>query len=112
MYCWNCGKEIDDKAVFCVHCGVATEQKKEEEKVNALGIAGFIVSLASLFLGLFFGIASAAGLVLSIIGMTKMKTHTRCAGLAVAGLIVGIISTAFWGTMWWIVFPITQTRII
>ena len=32
MYCWNCGKEIDDKAVVCVHCGVATEQKKKKEK--------------------------------------------------------------------------------
>lgn len=24
MYCKNCGKQIDDKAVVCVHCGVAT----------------------------------------------------------------------------------------
>ena len=24
MYCSNCGKEIDDKAVVCVHCGCAT----------------------------------------------------------------------------------------
>lgn len=24
MYCTNCGKEIDDKAVICVHCGVKT----------------------------------------------------------------------------------------
>lgn len=24
MYCKNCGKEINDKAVVCVHCGVAT----------------------------------------------------------------------------------------
>lgn len=24
MYCRNCGKEIDDKAVVCIHCGVAT----------------------------------------------------------------------------------------
>jgi hypothetical protein len=23
MYCPNCGKQIDDKAVVCVHCGVA-----------------------------------------------------------------------------------------
>ncbi len=112
MYCWNCGKEIDDKAVFCVHCGVATEQKKEEEKVNTFGISGFIVSLVSLFLGLFFGIASAAGLALSIVGVVQMKTRTRCAGLAVAGFVVGIISTAIWGTMWRIVFPITGTSII
>lgn len=24
MFCGNCGKEIDDKAVVCVHCGCAT----------------------------------------------------------------------------------------
>jgi hypothetical protein len=24
MYCANCGKQIDDRAVICVHCGVAT----------------------------------------------------------------------------------------
>lgn len=23
MYCKNCGKQIDDKACICVHCGVA-----------------------------------------------------------------------------------------
>lgn len=25
MYCSNCGKEIDDKAVVCVHCGCETK---------------------------------------------------------------------------------------
>ncbi|MDZ4907450.1 zinc-ribbon domain-containing protein, partial [Clostridium perfringens] len=24
MFCKNCGKEIDDKASICVHCGVPT----------------------------------------------------------------------------------------
>lgn len=24
MFCKNCGKEVDDKAVICVHCGCAT----------------------------------------------------------------------------------------
>lgn len=24
MFCKNCGKEIDDKAAICIHCGVAT----------------------------------------------------------------------------------------
>lgn len=23
MFCRNCGKEIDDKAVVCIHCGVS-----------------------------------------------------------------------------------------
>lgn len=25
MYCSKCGKEIDDEAVVCVHCGIATQ---------------------------------------------------------------------------------------
>ncbi|MCB5223800.1 MAG: zinc ribbon domain-containing protein [Candidatus Cloacimonadaceae bacterium] len=25
MYCNNCGKQIDDNAVVCVHCGVPTQ---------------------------------------------------------------------------------------
>ena len=24
MFCKNCGKEIDDNAAICIHCGVAT----------------------------------------------------------------------------------------
>lgn len=24
MFCKNCGKEIDDKAAICIHCGVST----------------------------------------------------------------------------------------
>lgn len=35
MFCKNCGKEIDDKAVVCIHCGCATVDetpKKSEEK--------------------------------------------------------------------------------
>lgn len=32
MFCKNCGKEIDDLAVMCVHCGTMLEDKKEEVK--------------------------------------------------------------------------------
>lgn len=28
MYCKKCGKEINDDAVVCVHCGCAVEDKK------------------------------------------------------------------------------------
>ncbi len=37
-YCQNCGAQIADEAVICVHCGVATApqniQKPVEDKVN------------------------------------------------------------------------------
>jgi len=32
MYCHKCGKEIDDEAVVCIHCGVKTKNFKEEDK--------------------------------------------------------------------------------
>ena len=31
MFCYNCGKEIDDKAVVCVHCGVETKNMKSND---------------------------------------------------------------------------------
>lgn len=58
MYFNNCGKEIDDKAVVCIHCGVATvnstlqqAQDTANEKPNTglmvvlffIPIAGFII---------------------------------------------------------------------
>ena len=100
MFCKNCGKEIDDNAVVCVHCGVATGVTVETtKKVNAFGIAGFVVSLVSLYLGAYFCIASVVGLVLSIVGMVNMK-KCRINGLAIAGLVIGIISLLIWAIVW------------
>ena len=30
MFCKNCGKEIDDKAVVCPYCGVQTENLRAQ----------------------------------------------------------------------------------
>lgn len=103
MFCKNCGKEIDDNASICIHCGVATGVKGtvnvEERKVNAFGIAGFVVSLVSLWLGMYFCIASIVGLVLSIVGMVNSK-KCKLNGFAIAGLVLGIISLAIWAIVW------------
>lgn len=34
MYCRNCGKEIDDKAYVCVHCGVLTNNPQAQKSVQ------------------------------------------------------------------------------
>lgn len=34
-YCGNCGKQIDDKAVVCVHCGCETGYALEQRQVAA-----------------------------------------------------------------------------
>ncbi|MCM1438867.1 MAG: zinc-ribbon domain-containing protein [Roseburia sp.] len=103
MFCKNCGKEIDDKASICIYCGVATENKASndgrEKKLNAFGLAGFIVSLVSLWLGMYFCIASIVGLALSIVGMVNAK-KCRLNGFAIAGLVLGIISLVIWAIVW------------
>ena len=34
MFCSNCGKELDDKAVICVSCGRNVKKKENENKAN------------------------------------------------------------------------------
>ena len=102
MFCKNCGKEIDDKAVVCPHCGIAQQDIAVDGKkkpVNGLGIAGFVISLLSMWLGLYFCIASILGLVLSAIGYAKREKYS-VNGLALAGLIISIITLVIWGIVW------------
>lgn len=47
MFCVNCGKEIDDKAVICVNCGVAV--KKSGGDLN--GQDKVVMLLVCFFLG-------------------------------------------------------------
>lgn len=108
MFCKNCGKEIDDNAYVCPNCGVkvaAVESAEEtkKKKVNAFGIAGFVVSLISLWLGIYLCIASVVGLVLSVVGMKMRAKCTSCNGLAIAGLVLGIISLVVWAIVWIVV---------
>lgn len=70
------------------------------KKVNGLGIAGFVVALLSLWLGVYFCIASIIGLTLSAVAMGLRKRYNSCNGLAIAGLVIGIISVVIWGIIW------------
>ncbi len=82
MYCSNCGKEIDDKAFVCPHCGVLTApaQNTQQGKTNVLAIVGFILA--------FF--IPVAGLVCSILGKKKAK-ELGCEGLATAGIVISVV---------------------
>ena len=93
VYCKNCGKEVDPKAVVCPYCGaqIVTEKKP----VNGLGIAGFIVSIVSLWSGAFFGIVPLVGLILSAIGVAQRDNYSS-SGFATAGLIISIVTLVFW----------------
>ena len=109
MFCKNCGKEIDDNAVICPNCGIQVNEIKSEtaassaKRVNGLGIAAFVVSILSLWLGVYFMIASFVGLGLSIAAFVMRKKYNSCNGLAIAGLVISIVSTAIWVIVWIIV---------
>lgn len=85
MYCQNCGQQIDDKAIVCPHCGVATGKSVQsaDSKTNAVAIVGFIFS--------FF--ISLIGLICSIVGYANAPKHGgNGRGLSVAGIVISTIS--------------------
>ena len=47
MFCSKCGKEIDNDAVVCVHCGVATQNMNIKEKEQPIIINNSSSSSAS-----------------------------------------------------------------
>lgn len=104
MFCKNCGKEIDDSAMVCPNCGVATENmaasqaapaesvENAPKKVNICGIIGFILSLVCVgmtFVHIIAWLLSfAAGLALSITGLVMSKKLGTGKGLSIAGIVI------------------------
>ena len=62
-----------------------------EGKANGLSIAGFVVSLVSLFLVALYGIAGLVGLILSAVGRSQAVREGGKTGPATAGIVLGII---------------------
>ena len=57
MYCRNCGKEIDDNAYVCPHCGVKVERINDQPRADAdsgskvgWGILSFLIPIVGLIL--------------------------------------------------------------
>ena len=84
MFCPNCGKVIDDRAVVCPCCGVSTgKNQAANTESNTLAIVGFVLSF-------FFALI---GLICSIVGYKKsIELDGKGKGLAVAGIIISSIS--------------------
>lgn len=49
MYCFNCGKKVDEKAVVCVHCGCELQKRGAG---NGRGIASLVLGIVGLLYGL------------------------------------------------------------
>ena len=93
MFCKNCGKEIDDSAVVCPNCGVATENMSKSTPVpaqkNTIALVGFILALLGFNL---------IALILSIVGLTNSKKPEYAGdgkGFAIAGIVIACIYIGF-----------------
>lgn len=69
MFCKKCGKEINDEAVVCIHCGCAVDDSQAkklsdpEDKVNAGIIVGTVL-------------IPLIGMILGIVNLCKKKTKS------------------------------------
>ena len=82
MFCKNCGKEIDDKAVVCPYCGVQTENLPvQRSKSNGLAVLGLVFAF----------LIPIVGLILSAIGRVNTTKGDTDYGLATAGIVISIL---------------------
>ena len=102
--CVECGKEYSDTLEACPHCGFgmknsqfnyASKQIEEKQNVDAMCLAGGVVSICSFFLD-FFGLVAVTGIVLSVLGLERTKTTgANGKNWAIAGIIIGALEALY-----------------
>ena len=81
MYCKNCGNEIDDKAVICPNCGVATDNNLSSS--NDTGSIGW---------GILGCCIPVVGLVLFLVWRDTKPKNSKAAGIgALVSVCIGIL---------------------
>jgi len=83
MFCNNCGKEIDDKAFVCPHCGVKIKSFiQNDEPIGGLGILCFLIPII--------------GLVLYLVWQDNKPIKSKGAGkAAIWGFVLNVIIISF-----------------
>ena len=87
MFCPKCGKEIEDDAVICVHCGRSLKVEQKDEPQYQASKSGIGV-LLGLFLGL---IGLVIGLLMYPQDTNARKTFLKAWGITYAIEVVLII---------------------
>lgn len=82
MFCSNCGKEIDDKAVICIHCGCTTSNVKDKKNKSMLTAVLLWLFLGSIGAHRFYLQHTASGIV-------QLLCLVFCR-LIIPGIILGI----------------------
>ena len=105
MFCKNCGQEVNDKAVVCIHCGCSLEEKKETVNTVDTSEANESKTTIGVLMGLFLGlIGLIIGICLYKEGTVARKTFLKgfwiAFGISMAiSIIVGIIYGVAVGSM-------------
>lgn len=85
MFCNSCGKEIDDKAQVCVHCGAPVKPEANQVTEGSgfgWGILGFIIPIV--------------GFVLYFVWKEKKPKSAKAAMIgAIISVALGIIGNIF-----------------
>ena len=93
MYCNNCGKEIDDKAFVCIHCGVKIKTIiQDDEPIGGLGVLCFFFPVVGLILYLVW----QENKPVKSKGAGKSALWGFCSGMAlyILVIIIGAIAAA------------------
>lgn len=106
MFCYNCGREIQEGSAFCPVCG-ASQQRTTPPPVyenptnptvvkkapyNTMCIVGLVISAISLLLN-FFGLVGIAGTIVSTIGLMNCKKNNENGKAhAIIGICIGVFS--------------------
>jgi hypothetical protein len=71
-----------------------------QPKVNGLAVASMVLGICGLLFGWLYVIPCILGVVFGAVALRKINAEGLAGrGMAIAGLVCGIIGTAFWGLM-------------
>ena len=93
-FCRECGKELREKANFCLSCGVAVNSITKNDKTDKNAVAGFVLGLCSIiawFIPLFGYPVCICGIIFSAKGLKSQVNK----GKATAGLVLSILFLVF-----------------
>ncbi|MBA7594356.1 hypothetical protein ES703_01297 [subsurface metagenome] len=115
MFCSQCGEKNPDDSKFCSKCGEALTAPKAPAaapapapraaagtRTSGFAIAALITGIVGL---LSFGPLAILAIIFGAIGIsqTNKDPNLKGKGMAVAGLVLGIIACVGWviGIIWW-----------
>ncbi len=107
MFCANCGKEIDEKAIICPNCGVLVQKYKiiennrstvdDKNEVGTVGMVFSLVGILLLFIPTVVFIVELIGLICGCVGISRAKElNGKGKGFSIAAVVVSSIILLAW----------------